>query len=110
MKDLRNFTEIFRKCEADDNINSHKKQGFTLSRKCLFGKTRRWGVKITLPHPTSISRVRKVRKVEKRKSQEADDIFGKIIKINGVHASKCDFQPFKNMFYFNTVTNKLNNF
>ena len=87
-----------------------KKQGFTLSRKYLFGKTTRWGVKITPPHPTSIFRVRKVSKVEKRKSQQADDIFGKIIKINGVHASKCDFQHFKNMFYFNTVTNKLNNF
>ena len=28
MKDLGNFTEIFRKCEADDNINSNKKTGF----------------------------------------------------------------------------------
>ena len=59
------------------------------------------------PHPTSIFRVRKVSKVERRKSQQADDIFGKIIKIN---TSKCDFQHFKNTFYFNTVTNKLNNF
>ena len=86
-----------------------KKQGFTLSRKYLFGTTR-WGVEITPPHPTNIFRVRKVSKVEKRKSQQADDIFGKIIKINGVHASKYDFQHFKNMFYFNTVTNELNNY
>ena len=26
MKDLRNFTEIFRKCEADHNINIYKKR------------------------------------------------------------------------------------
>ena len=59
------------------------------------------------PLPTSIFSVRKVSKVERRKYQQADDIFGKIIKIN---TSKCDFQHFKNTFYFNTVTNKLNNF
>ena len=41
MKDLRNFTEIFRKCEADHNINIYKKKGFTFSRKYLFGKTTR---------------------------------------------------------------------
>ena len=31
LNDLSNFNEIFRKDVAYDNIESHKKQGFTLS-------------------------------------------------------------------------------
>ena len=31
MNDLRKFKEIFRKGVSEDNIKSHKKQGFSLS-------------------------------------------------------------------------------
>ena len=87
-----------------------KKQGFTLSRKHLFGKSTRWGVKINPPYPASIFRVRKVSKVEKRKSLQVDDIFGKILKINGVHTSKCVFQNFNITFHLDSVNNKPLNF
>ena len=36
MKDLGNFTEIFRKCEADDDINSYKKNRVSPSLENTF--------------------------------------------------------------------------
>ena len=52
MKDLRNFTEIFRKCEADDNINSYKKNRFSPSLENIFLENPQGGgVKITPSSP-----------------------------------------------------------
>ena len=49
MKDLGNFTEIFRKCEANDNINSHKKNRVSPSLENTFlEKAQGGGSKSTL--------------------------------------------------------------
>ena len=51
MKDLRNFTEIFRKCEADDNINSYKKNRMASLENIFLEKPQGGGVKITPSSP-----------------------------------------------------------
>ena len=53
MNELKNLNEIFRKDVTYDNIQSHKKQGFTLFSEDIFLEKPQGGVKLTTPRPPS---------------------------------------------------------